>query len=198
MIRLRDAALGASLVIGLPRPAGAHLVSTGAGPFYDGAAHFVLSIEELLPVLALALLAGLRGPRASRWLLAILPAAWLVGGLIGLRAPMATPPAAVTTVLLIVAGALLAADRELPLPVVVGVTALLGLGVGALNGTAMAAASLGRLGLLGAVAAAIVLSTLAAAMATALRHGWARIAVRVAGSWIAALGVLALGWTLRG
>jgi hypothetical protein len=28
-------------------------VTTGVGPFYDGVAHFVVSIEELLPVLAL-------------------------------------------------------------------------------------------------------------------------------------------------
>jgi hypothetical protein len=27
---------------------------------------------------------------------------------------------------------------------------------------------------------------------------WARIAVRVAGSWIAAIGLLMLGWNLRG
>ncbi len=71
--------LAALLVAGAPLPAQAHLVTTGAGPFYDGAAHFFLSFEELLPVLALALLAGLRGARYGRWLIAVLPPAWLLG-----------------------------------------------------------------------------------------------------------------------
>jgi len=38
---------------------------------------------------------------------------------------------------------------------------------------------------------------LAAALAVAQRAPWARIAVRVAGSWVAAAGVLLLGWSLR-
>jgi hypothetical protein len=31
----------------------------------------------------------------------------------------------------------------------------------------------------------------------ALRAPWARVAVRVVGSWIAAVGLLVLGWSLR-
>ena len=38
---------------------------------------------------------------------------------------------------------------------------------------------------------------LAAALVVALRAPWTRIAVRVAGSWIAAIGLLLLGWSLR-
>ena len=61
----------------------------------------------------------------------------------------------------------------------------------------MAAAGAGALGMLGAATAALLLAILAAALAASLRAGWTRIAVRVAGSWIAALGILALGWSLR-
>ena len=32
--------------------AGAHLVTTGLGPFYDGISHFFLSPEDLLPALS--------------------------------------------------------------------------------------------------------------------------------------------------
>src|SRR5664280_2561595 len=42
-------------------PAEAHLNSTGMGPFYDGLIHFLMSPEDIVPVLALVLLAGLRG-----------------------------------------------------------------------------------------------------------------------------------------
>jgi len=41
----------------------AHLNATGMGPFYDGVIHFLLGPEDFVPVLALALLAGLRGTR---------------------------------------------------------------------------------------------------------------------------------------
>src|SRR5690349_17143418 len=42
-------------------PAEAHLNTTGMGPLYDGLVHFFLSPEDIIPVLALALLTGLRG-----------------------------------------------------------------------------------------------------------------------------------------
>jgi hypothetical protein len=42
-----------------------------------------------------------------------------------------------------------------------------------------------------------VVVALAAAMVVAIRAPWGRIAVRVAGSWIVAIGLLLLGWTLR-
>jgi hypothetical protein len=61
----------------------------------------------------------------------------------------------------------------------------------------MARARLGALGLAGIVATLAVLVTLGAALVVAIRAAWGRIAVRVAGSWIAAIGLLALGWSLR-
>ena len=39
----------------------AHLVSTGMGPVYDGIGHLLLTPEDLIPTLALALYGGLRG-----------------------------------------------------------------------------------------------------------------------------------------
>jgi hypothetical protein len=43
-----------------PGRAEAHLNPTGLGATYDGLAHFLLSPEDILPVLALALFAGQR------------------------------------------------------------------------------------------------------------------------------------------
>jgi len=191
-------ALAVGLDLSAPRAAHAHLVSTGFGPFYDGAAHFFVSIEQLLPVLALALLAGLRGPRAGRYAIALLPSTWLVSGLVGLRFPVDTPPPLATTLPFLVPGALAASDLALPLPVLLGITATIASWAGFTNGGAMAAAGAGPLAVAGATAAAFVVATLGAGLATAQREGWARIAVRVAGSWIAALGLLALGWAVHG
>jgi len=45
--------------------------------------------------------------------------------------------------------------------------------------------------------AIFALIALAAAFVLRLRAQWARIGVRVAGSWIAASGLLMLGWAVR-
>ena len=74
----------------------------------------------------------------------------------------------------------------------------LGLAHGWQNGAAMAAAGLPATGLMGTAAAVFVVAALVAALVVALRRPWTRIAVRVAGSWIAASGLLLLGWTLSG
>jgi hydrogenase/urease accessory protein HupE len=180
------------------RSAEAHLVSTGVGPFYDGAAHFFLSLEELLPVFALALFAGLRGPRSGRWALGLIATGWLAGGLVGLRFPMEAPPPAATTFLFLLPGALLAWDRELPATAVAAISLGIAIAIGFLNGAAMASTEGPAMALLGAVVSALVVATLLAALAVGNREGWTRIVLRVAGSWIAAVGLLALGWALRG
>jgi hypothetical protein len=54
------------------------------------------------------------------------------------------------------------------------------------------------LALLGISGAIFALVAIAAAFAVSLRTSWARVAVRVAGSWVAAIGLPMLGWWLRG
>lgn len=178
-------------------PAEAHLNSTGMGPIYDGLMHFLTSPEDLIPVLALALLAGLRGAAYGRRALFTIPAAWLLGGLIGLSAAAANPHQIVAGAWFLVLGGLLAADAKLSLRVSTAVAALLGLHHGFLNGTGMGQVGSAAVALLGLVFAVFVVIALAAALAVQLRAQWARIAVRVAGSWIAASGLLMLGWAVR-
>ena len=43
-----------------------------------------------------------------------------------------------------------------------------------------------------------VIVALGASLVIPLQRPWTRVAVRVAGSWIAASGLLLLGWTLHG
>jgi urease accessory protein len=179
-------------------PAHAHLVNTGLGPFYDGLSHFGLTPEDFVPVLALALLAGQRGSRAGRLALFTLPAAWLLGGLAGLVAPAMRTAPAVTTASFLALGGLVAAEARLRPAWVTALAVVVGLVHGCLNGAAMSQAKLGPLGLVGIVSALFVTVALAAATVVAIRAPWGRIAVRVAGSWIVAIGLLLLGWGLRG
>ncbi len=201
-----------TLVVGLSfiacaSRAEAHLVTTGLGPFYDGITHFSTSVDDLLPALALALYAGLRGPLPGRRALFALPLAWLAGGLLGalplhslqIPAPMGAGILAGTFLAL---GLLVAADLRLPPTAVIAIALAVGLIHGFINGLALAEDGTTHLAailqLLGVTTALFVLVALAAALVVALRPAWARIVVRVAGSWIAAMGLLWLGWSLTG
>ena len=181
----------------LPAPSHAHLVNTGLGPFYDGVSHFALTPEDLLPALAMALLAGQKGSRTGRLALFALPGAWLLGGLAGLAFPTVSSAPTLTTASFLALGGLVAADARLRPEWVTALAAVVGFLHGYLNGAAMAQAKLGALGLVGIVSTLFVVVALAAALVVALRAPWARIAVRVAGSWIAAIGLLLLGWSFR-
>jgi hydrogenase/urease accessory protein HupE len=173
-------------------------VTTGLGPLYDGISHLFLSFEDLLPVIALSLLAGLNGPRASRLALFVVPAAWLLGGAAGFGIGAPLLPGAVTAASFLALGGLTAADWKLPPAAITGLAAALGLLHGWLNGAGIAVAGREALGLVGIVSAVFVVVALLAALVVWLRPPWTRIAVRVAGSWIAAIGLLLLGWGLRG
>jgi hydrogenase/urease accessory protein HupE len=174
----------------------AHLVSSGLGPVYDGILHFLLTPEEAVPVLALSLLVGLRGPASGRWALFMLPAAWLAGGLAG-SAVKAGAPSVTAAVLFLALGGLVAADAPLPLSSTASLAALVGLLLGFSNGAAMARPGLGVGALAGEAAAAFVTVALVSSLVTPSRALWRRIVVRVAGSWIAAVGMLLLGWSWR-
>jgi hydrogenase/urease accessory protein HupE len=186
----------ALLLLACPLRAEAHLNTTGLGPVYDGALHFLLSPEDLVPVLALALFAGLRGAAHGRRAMFVLPAAWLVGGLLGLSV-ITSRGGTLTAISFLLLGGLVAADARLSLQMLTAIAALLGFFHGYLNGAAMGQPVVGSIALLGLVSAVFVLVTLAAAFVVRLRWHWTRIAVRVAGSWIAASGLLMLGWAMR-
>jgi urease accessory protein len=175
----------------------AHLMNTGFGPFYDGLTHLFVTPEDLLPVIALALLAGLRGPRFGRAVLFALPIAWLVGSAAGiLLAPQVMLPVA-ETIVTIALGALLAADCPIPFAAVGGLAILLGLLHGSLNGTELSKTNASGQITAGVAAALFVVVSLLAGQAASVCVPWVRIAVRVAGSWIAATGLLLLGWSLH-
>ena len=52
--------------------------------------------------------------------------------------------------------------------------------------------------LLGVGLSIFTLVSFTAAFVASLRADWTRIAVRVAGSWAFAIGLLMIGWTIRG
>jgi hydrogenase/urease accessory protein HupE len=194
---LAVATLAASLLV-LPRLAEAHLVTSGLGPYYDGALHLLMSPSDLLGLIAVALLAGRQGAGAGRLTVFTLSVAWWIAGLVGLGLPNIPDLAAVGTVSFLIMGLLVAADVKLPPVGIAAIAAAYGLLHGLMNGTALAAAGAELSTLNGIVLAVLCLAVLTASAVVPLTAPWARVAVRVAGSWIAAVGMLMIGWTLQG
>jgi hydrogenase/urease accessory protein HupE len=190
-------ALAAGLLV-LPGAAQAHLVTSGLGPFYDGALHLLLSPADLLGLAAAALLAGLRGRQAARLTVIVLPTAWLFAGLIGMRLPVTLDLAWLSVLSFMLLGVLVAADARLPPLIIASLGGAYGALHGLLNGSTLATMGAGVASLFGVVLAVLLLALLASAAVVPLQAFWARIAVRVAGSWVVAVGMLMLGWMVQG
>jgi urease accessory protein len=193
---LRNIALLAAVLM-TAAPAQAHLMNSGFGPFYDGLAHPLISPEDLLPALAVTLLAGLGGARQGRLVLATLPAAWLVGMAAGFVIGLPAAPALLIAVLTALVGALVASDLRLPLTALIAIAAGLGALHGYDNGRDLATTTGALLAIVGIACSLFAVVSLVAGQVAALRAQWARLAVRVCGSWIAAIGLLMLGWSMK-
>ena len=187
-----------AFLLSAPSPAHAHLVQTGFGKFYDGATHLAITPADLLVVLALSLLAGLRGAAPSRSALILLPASWLIGGFAGFWFPTSNPLSIWMTLSFMLAGILVAADLKLSTSFLRTLICFAGLLHGYGNGSSMSTAGMGILALIGATVTVFLVITVLAAFVVSLRAAWTRIAMRVAGSWITAVGLLMLGWLTRG
>lgn len=186
----------AAMVCLMPDIAAAHLVTTGMGPVYDGIGHLLLTPEDLVPAMAVALYAGLRGKAPGRRTLFFFPLAWLAGGFTGLMIT-GTPTFPLPVLSFLLLGGLVAADLSLPDNIVSILVIAVGITHGFYNGTAMEGGP-GVSGLLGIAATLFILVAISSAFVVSLQAAWTRLAVRVAGSWIAAVGLLMIGWLAKG
>ena len=179
-----------------PSYASAHLVTTGLGPVYDGIGPLVMTPEDLIPALAIALFAGLRGAAPGRRALFVLPLTWFIGGLLGVVIEgLPTLPVAAMSFLIL--GVLVAADLKLSPRWITAIVIGVGLLHGVLNGIALKEGA-GVLGLIGIMASLFVIVAIVSALVVSFKQSWTKIVVRVAGSWMAAMGMLMFGWMMRG
>jgi len=125
-------------------------------------------------------------------------AAWGGAALAGLALGTSAGLGWMEVSLLIVLGILVAVGAQLDALVITPLAALTGLVHGLENAGAFVASDSGLVAVAGIVAAVLVLTLLIAALAVSPRAAWTRIALRVGGSWIAAIGMLMLGWLLQG
>ena len=180
----------------MPPSASEHLVTTGLGPVYDGIGHLVMTPEDLIPALAIALFAGLRGAAPGRRALFVLPLTWFIGGLLGVTI-QGLPEWPVAAISFLILGVLVAADLKLSPRLITFIVIGVGLLHGILNGIALKEGA-GVLGLIGIMASLFVIVAIVSALVVSFKQSWTKIVVRVAGSWMAAMGMLMFGWMMRG
>jgi hydrogenase/urease accessory protein HupE len=155
----------------------------------------VTALEHVLPILALGLLAGQQGERAARWLVLVFPLALLIGAGLAPVVPPLLWMRVLNAVSFVVLGLLVAAAWRLPLPVLIALGALFGVSHGYENGRAMTPETATHLFVLGVATIGGLVTALvsAATLDLAAKAVWPRVAVRIAGSWIAAIGIITIG-----
>jgi urease accessory protein len=195
---VRGAVMAGLLSLG-STPADAHTLDDRYGPFLGSFLHPLTSMDHGLAFVALGLLGGQQARHWWRTVVSFLSGAavgtsipWLIG-LGGSAATLTTVNAAS----LVVLGGLVALGRPLPAPLSMVVAAVFGLSHGIENGMDMAPESRSLASVVGVLAAALFTGTPFAIAVAALRAAWLRTGVQVLGSWVAAIGLIMLGFRLR-
>ena len=189
----RCRALWAALLAFLPAPAHAHAPIAGAGEFYAGLLHPLTDPQAIPSLLALGLLAGRAGKERGLWTALVGSATAFAAGLIATLVGWLPVAPLVLALATLVAALLLAADVRLPAVLLFALAMVLGAALGIVQASELPSAEFGAGAALGIALALLYLALFAAR----IEAPWARIGVRVAGSWIAAVMVLMLGLTLR-
>lgn len=182
----------------LPQTAFAHLVSTRFGEFYSGVLHPVTTLIHLLPWMAIALLIGLQKHAAySRWALLIFPGATFLGAIIGSEFTQ-SDWIYLLNLSSFLMGLLVALALNLKPAAFIGLLTIFGFSHGFANAEPELKGSDFLLYVIGVAVAAYLLITLlsAASRLAANQAHWGSVAVRAGGSWILAIGIIYIGYTL--
>lgn len=182
----------AGLAMLSPLPAFAHPMQ-GVGDFYAGMLHPVVTIETVLPMVALSLLAGQQRRETAIHLLAAFPTALIVGALL---ASLGNAPFFLGIVQLMLTagfGVLVASARRVPSWLLVALGVMLGISVGWANAAELVGQASRSRFIAGLAVVGLLLLVYGNGLVRNLKWEWAQIAVRVIGSWIAAVSILVLG-----
>lgn len=188
----------AVILLLLPDSASAHLVSTRFGELYSGLLHPLLALQHIVPWFGLGLLGALASKQSSRWLLGAFPLAVFGGVLIGAQGPELAVITWLNIASFVVVGLLVVGNARLPFAALIGLSVLFGLSHGYANTAVGIGGNPLLLYTLGVGIAAYIIITLVTAGAhlLATRRQWGRVAVRAAGSWIVATGIVFGGFSM--
>jgi urease accessory protein len=165
----------------------------------DGAMLFATSVQYLLPVLAAALLTSDEQRRYFHYSAFAPLAVGILAGIVGNYLLEEMPfNVAVARSYLVFLGLLIVLDARFREGIVALLSLIAGLLVGSEYGLFPLGGSLASVApTLGFLAAAALLYTVVDLLTHRYRSGWQRIAIRVAGSWIAAIALIYIAFVVK-
>jgi len=175
----------------------AHLASGRFGDFYAGSFHLLTAIEHLIPMIALGLLAGQQGTKISRLMVFLIPVTLIIGTLVGIYTSGLTFSIYINSFSFLLIGGLVALNKKLSPNLILLIILILGITHGYSNGTAFEPTLSVFNYVIGVATTGLIIVTIFAGIALSVKKDWQKIAVRVAGSWIAAIGLITLPMILK-
>ncbi len=174
----------------LPVTVMAHTISKTVGDFYGGILHTFLVMAHIFPLIALSIIAGQQGPKAAGKGLTFFLAALFAGAVAAFYTQPVTAIFYLNLISFIVLGILAALSLKLPLWLFYSVIFFFGFTHGYQNGMELHQTQSPVLFLTGLLAGGLILYTLIAAITVSVKKEWFQIALRVIGSWVAAMGLM--------
>ena len=167
----------------------------GVGDFYAGMLHPMTSVECVVPIIALSLLAGQQGRRSAIGILVSFPLAIALGALLGLGYPAIPYIAVANTAAMVVLGILVASRCALSIYLSVWLSTVLGVAIGWVNGRELTPDTSPFRFTLGLALVGLLLVSYGIGLVRQLKAPWEQVGIRVVGSWIATVGILVLSLT---
>jgi urease accessory protein len=182
-------------ILALPTAVTAHPIK-GVGDFYAGMLHPLTALEFVLPWIALALFAGQQGRKAALLTLGIFPLALMSGAALATTVQPPSWVAAMNLATIPLLGLAVALAYSCPNTITIALVTVVGLLHGLANGAEVTATMSAWRFIPGLACAAILVLAYGIGLVRSLQKPWTRIAVRVAGSWIAAAGIMVCAFKL--
>ena len=175
----------------------AHLANGRFGDFYAGSFHLLTAIEHVIPLVALGLIAGQQGKKTSKSYVILVPLALIIGTLVGIDFSENNLSIYVNSFSFLLIGALIAWNKKLPYWLLILIAIVFSITHGYSNGTAFELTLSKFNYTIGVAVAGLVVITIFTGVVLSLKKEWQKIAVRVTGSWIAAIGLITLPMILK-
>lgn len=195
--------LAAAILISQAEAAEAHIVASRLGDFYAGAVHPLTDLQDIILWVAMGVLAGSLGATKGRWLVLVFPLGLLAGLVLGRVFDVASVGPAADAAMILALGLLLAAAARIPTALLCVIAFGLAVMRGAANAGDLGPETDHLLFAAGLACAGYAVITLTMALTLAFRPSdsdssmaWRGIAIRAFGGWIAAIGLMMVGFTL--
>lgn len=176
-------------VLAVPTVVTAHAIK-GVGDFYAGVLHPLASLEFLLPWIALALRAGQQGRKVSLLTLGLFPLALTAGAFATLSLLPSAWITGINFAVIPILGLTVALVPRCPIALTILMATLVGFLQGMANGTEITTAMSPSRFIADLGVSAILILSYGIGLARSLQKPWTQIALRVGGSWIAAIGIM--------